>query len=482
MNCAECKELLMVHLEGLLEESEKQAVQEHLGQCETCRAELEELQTLQRRLVNNGKVLAQSDLEDEVMNRIIREQNVRLKSTQGAGTGLRIRRLIMRSSLGRFAVAAAVVVACAGGLYLWSGTGPGGGLALADVLTQVQHITAYMYQMTMTVGGKGSTGIPMNQNVRTAILIARDYGMKITVDMTDPNSGKTRRQEQYILPQEKALFMVMPNEKKYVRMDLDDTLLAKIRQENYDPGTMLARVIECRYKSLGRSVIKGVEVEGFQTTDPNYLAGMAGQTDVKVWVDVRTQLPVRMEMDMTIGQVQMHGVTDDFWWNVAATAADFQPVIPDDYATLPGGPMKMPAMNEESAIAGLKLAADLTGRYPEKLDLMSLSAFIGKLGDEDNPALKQLAEESKGLSRNERTKKMMDITMPIQGAGMFYMLLRQEKKEPAYYGDIVAPGDIAQVLLRWKTADDKYRVIFADLHADTVTAEQLAQLEAALPK
>ena len=32
MNCAECKELLVVHLEGLLEESQEQAVLEHLGQ------------------------------------------------------------------------------------------------------------------------------------------------------------------------------------------------------------------------------------------------------------------------------------------------------------------------------------------------------------------------------------------------------------------------------------------------------------------
>jgi hypothetical protein len=61
-------------------------------------------------------------------------------------------------------------------------------------------------------------------------------------------------------------------------------------------------------------------------------------------------------------------------------------------------------------------------------------------------------------------------------------MLVQEQKDPAYYGEIATPGDIAQVLLRWKTADGEYRVVFADLHAETVTAEQLAQLEAALPE
>ena len=116
MNCAECKELLVVHLEGLLDESQKQAVLEHLGTCEMCRAELAGLQTLQQRLVNNGKALAvetqdlASPLEDSVMNRIIREQNARLKAADQASAGLAIRRLIMKSPITKLAVAAAVIV------------------------------------------------------------------------------------------------------------------------------------------------------------------------------------------------------------------------------------------------------------------------------------------------------------------------------------------------------------------------------------
>jgi len=36
--------------------------------------------------------------------------------------------------------------------------------------------------------------------------------------------------------------------------------------------------------------------------------------------------------------------------------------------------------------------------------------------------------------------------------------------------------------MRWKVSDGQYRVIFGDLHAETVTAEVLAELEAALPQ
>jgi hypothetical protein len=36
---------------------------------------------------------------------------------------------------------------------------------------------------------------------------------------------------------------------------------------------------------------------------------------------------------------------------------------------------------------------------------------------------------------------------------------------------------VEAVLLRWKISDDQYRVIFGDLSAMNVTAEQLAELE-----
>ncbi len=81
MNCAECKELLVGYVEGFLDESQKQAVAGHLKSCRSCRAELEVVTGLHERLVTNGKVLAQTALENDVMNRIVREQSVRLKTT-----------------------------------------------------------------------------------------------------------------------------------------------------------------------------------------------------------------------------------------------------------------------------------------------------------------------------------------------------------------------------------------------------------------
>src|SRR4030043_313898 len=116
MNCEESKELLVAYFEGLLEDSEQQAVEEHLKDCSSCQAELKELTALHDRLVTNGKALAQSSLEKDVMNQLIREQNVRLKAAARATDALKIRRTIMKSPITRIAAVAAVIIVAALGI------------------------------------------------------------------------------------------------------------------------------------------------------------------------------------------------------------------------------------------------------------------------------------------------------------------------------------------------------------------------------
>jgi outer membrane lipoprotein-sorting protein len=387
----------------------------------------------------------------------------------------------MRNPITKLAIAAIVAVACIVGLFMWTGTQSS--VALADVLSRIQQVSVYMYQMSATTTGQMPGGRTLDQDMHCTILISQDLGMKTTIEMADPNSGEAHVQEQYMLPHERAMVMLMPSQKKYVRMELDDTLFERTQKQNNDPSMMVKQILDCEYESLGFSTIDGVEVEGFQTTDPNYLGSMLGQVDVKIWVDVKTQLPVRSEMDMQMSdEMHMHAVIRDFQWDVTVDAAEFDPIIPDDYTTLPGGPMKMPAISEETAIEGLKLCADLTGAYPEKLDLMTLMSQMREMRKSDSAAAQQLFKMDEDLTSEERVKEMMDVMLPIQGIGTFYMTLTQDQKDPAYYGHIVTPADADQVLMRWKVSDTEYRVIFGGLHVETVTADVLAELEAALPK
>jgi hypothetical protein len=141
--------------------------------------------------------------------------------------------------------------------------------------------------------------------------------------------------------------------------------------------------------------------------------------------------------------------------------------------------MKMPSMTEEAALEGLKFFAEITGRYPKRVDLMSLVQEFQTLKDSKDltEAGKRLDKEMGQLTMEERSKKIMDMMQPVQSLGMFYMMLGKDRKEPVYYGQSVDPDDAEAVLMRWKVSEDKFRVIFGDLSALDVSADELAELE-----
>ena len=64
----------------------------------------------------------------------------------------------------------------------------------------------------------------------------------------------------------------------------------------------------------------------------------------------------------------------------------------------------------------------------------------------------------------------------------FPRMLAAQGAEPVYHGDVVTPTDVELPLMRLKVSVNEYRVIFGDLHVETVTPDALVELEAALPK
>ena len=60
--------------------------------------------------------------------------------------------------------------------------------------------------------------------------------------------------------------------------------------------------------------------------------------EIRIWAAVGTRLPARIEMGKgEPGKGRLQVVAHDFEWNVPLDAAQFMPVIPDDYT--PGRPM-----------------------------------------------------------------------------------------------------------------------------------------------
>ncbi|HUT28709.1 MAG TPA: zf-HC2 domain-containing protein [Sedimentisphaerales bacterium] len=109
MNCTECREILVGYIEKLLEDSQKQAVESHLQTCPPCRVELAQITSLHDRLTANGRTLAQKNLENKVLDRILQEQNVKLRQADKIGRQLQLWRIIMKSKISKVAAAVAII-------------------------------------------------------------------------------------------------------------------------------------------------------------------------------------------------------------------------------------------------------------------------------------------------------------------------------------------------------------------------------------
>ena len=439
-----------------------------------------------RRLFKNAELRIHPDADERVFEDVLQARRHPMEDQPATPDSTW--RTIMRSPLTKLAAAAVVVIACLIGLSLWRTTGSG--IALADVLARIEKVKAFREQWSSKRTGEDPNKRYNFKEERGTWLISQEYGWKNKIEVLDPNGGESTFSECYIFPEKKTFIAIKPKQKQYWRFALDDSFAESWQKNNPDLRTSLKQILECKYESMGRATIDGIEVEGFQTTDPNFFLSNFGgrknkQIDVKIWVDVKTRLPVRYEDTLTwfdqMGEkISQHFVTHDFQWDVAVAAADFEPVIPDDYT---GMVVKYPAHStEETAIQGLKLFVELLGKYPE--NIYDESAFLRLVEKSETPAAMRLKEEIKGRTDDEiiGSNRLVDFWMPIRGLGRFCNMFEENEKPFKYYGKTVTPTDADKVLMRWKVSDNEYRVIFGDLHAETVPPEKLAELEKALPK
>ncbi len=378
---------------------------------------------------------------------------------------------IMKSRITKLAAAAVLIIA----VLLFINNMDRHSVALADVLAKVEQARAYIYKMNVKVTGPMMPGWPMGQDMTGTVTISKDLGIKTEMEMIDPNTGETTTQENYIIFDEKLMVMLMHEKKQFTRAEINDDLLTRMKKQNNDPGELIRQMLDVKYTELGKSEIDGVEVDGFETSDPGISGGTTGDVKVTLWVDSKSWLPYLAEMDMSINeQTRSRSTFYDYQWDVPVEKSDFVPVIPDDYEAGPGEGMKWPEMTEEAAIEGLKLVADLLGRYPKQVSIVDLMAEISPI------MFERIKKDLPGeMTETELETKMMEAILPVYPIGLFYMALVEDKKEPVYYGQTVSPNDVEAVLMRWRAENGNYRVIFGDLTVEDVTPDELAELEAA---
>jgi hypothetical protein len=270
------------------------------------------------------EVISHFEQSSEVTARDLEKVRKRLaEQTSGQQPGeQKIWRIIMKSKITKIAAAAVIIVAVILGLTI-----PGGpeiaSVSWAEVIEKVEQIPALSFDMTAE--------ITYTENEKLTIpsenYVAGDYGSKSILYM----NGEVFVVK-YRLHKKKVAYQIRPKDKTYFRFDLSDEQVAK-GQDTDDPRTWLKMILSGDYTNLGHTKINDIDVEGIECSDPEIMG--SGERIMRLWVDVETNLPVRIEVEaeqMEGGQKRPHKfVMENFQWDVELDESVFEPNIPPDY-------------------------------------------------------------------------------------------------------------------------------------------------------
>jgi len=426
MNCAEFKEILVAYLEGLLAEDQKQAVSDHLKDCRACQAELKQITSLQERLVSNGRVVAQRDLENDVMNLIVREQNVRLKVAQKATAGLKLRRIIMKSSITRVAAAAVIIVAVLIGIQQFgSGT-----VTFAKVIEPI--LNARTVILDLIVGDEETS--PLMHDIVVGSRIRRTIS-------NIPNVTS-------IIDLENAKILALDdNNKTAAYVDIKGPLQEGTRNFVEFLREVVVK-LQDNHEELGEQEIDGQRAIGFVSRGPN--------EEVKIWADAKTALPIRIEL--RVGQ--FFSILKNFQFDVPIEDSLISMDVPEGY-TLQETQFDLSGSTEQDFIEGLRIWTRVhDGMFPEAVGTENTMKQVPLLAEK----IAQL-----NLSDDETTQMMMKYVR-----GMLFIQTLERQSQGHYAGEGVKLGDAGKAIFWYQPEGSQtWRVVYGDLSVKDMATENL---------
>lgn len=286
---------------------------------------MEPIRNIEELIRNKLHVTAGLALHDRVLARIRHAQEQYDKTTP-ALTEPGIRRMIMRSSIAKLAVAAVIIAVVAVGLFELIGTGSKSGVVWAEVAKKVEASRGVIYRNRATRSGRPDTS---------------DYSvvyLSATHSRADSYKGDQITRTSYCDFDTKTVVWLAHDAKKYIQEPMSEQTLREQHGAWASPKRWVQEFLSKDYKKLGQKMIDGVLCEGLETTDPTF--GVANfQVDslvARVWVSVETGYPVLAEAEVVgdNGQVRMTGILDQFQWDVEVDPSIFEPKIPPGYTQI----------------------------------------------------------------------------------------------------------------------------------------------------
>ena len=485
MRCPSVKDWDSLAME-LLEREQAERMLSHARGCATCR---ERFQAARRAHIDRVRMYEAFDREHDAL----REELMAALAEEApgsVGTGWVQRgwwrlggfAMSLNKTAGRRAAAVLVPAACIViAVVVFLAPKQSAFAAALEHMRQAQTIVSH-YQVFM-----GEAGTPMMQG---KLYLSNERGMRFDVDvLSDVSplgggatfqggvvSGSAARMTLYREP-EGPMVMVQPPLNIVIKMHGLDQVTDDPRRTS--PDMFIQRFLEMAEEAdhdLGITEIDGHQVQGFEVSASKLglefpgSGWESGDEDAspsgaaRLWVDVDTDLPVRMEvaLSLEIAGGRMLAVYDQFEWDVPVADDVFVLEIPEGMREIE---LTLPPLTEATLLEGLKLFVDAAGRYPVSLDPTNISvqfsmAYVTSGRIEIDPA-----DPAGAL-----TNALVDDALKVSMACAFVQQLAADGHEPEYFGDVVTPEDADEVLVHWKLDDGRMRVIYGDLRVETVVA------------
>jgi hypothetical protein len=324
-DCEYIKDQIADHITGILSEAQVQSLKSHLNECKSCRE-------YARALKKEDALLTElfAAIETDMANRqeqILQKVNQLCASKQTESPF--IRRIIMKSSITKLAVASVIIVVVGLGIFAFIGTGSKSGLVWAEVAQKVQASRGVIYR-TRKIG----IGDPNDDWPKGHIM---HYKSPLHSRTDWYREGQIRRTVNFDLST-KTVVWLAHDAKVYNKEPMKDETVQSVQSEWLHPEDITSRILSFEHRKVGTRTIDGVLCEGLETNDPAVCGAPPTKTFVgRLWVSVETWYPVLIEVEATDGEdgsVRMNGFVDQFQWDVEFSPDDRDISIPPDFRSL----------------------------------------------------------------------------------------------------------------------------------------------------
>ena len=233
-------------------------------------------------------------------------------------------RIIMKNKSAKFAAAGVIMIAVILVLNIFPGPGIAS-VALADVANKIEQIQNCVFKKTTTMS---------SENDGTNSFDSLVYYTQAALREDLYNDQKIAAQV-YVIFSDRILVTVDHTRKEFRKMDLTDEDMEKFSPVS--PKNIVDLILsKGKYTELGRKTVDGILSEGFEFEGTRAILSMDKEkiknVVTRLWVDVKTNLPVRVEVDcMLNNELKARVVMYDPKWDVDLEPDFFEPKIPADY-------------------------------------------------------------------------------------------------------------------------------------------------------